>query len=341
MTYSTYTAIDFALDENFRRWVKYDSPEDEQFWADFLENHPLQQATIAEARAMVLRLRVNPEHVSAESMNRMWAVIQQEAKATQPVEDQYGKIIPFWRSAGLRWAAVLGGLVLLGSLLYRQFAEPTEIAYHTTFGKTQLVTLPDGSTVRLNGNSTLTVANNWTDGTDREVRLDGEGFFHVSKQRSATGQPIKFRVRTTDLAIEVLGTQFNVNHRHRKTEVVLTEGRVQVSTPDQPASPTVMKPGEMVSYSGESKAIQKTQVDEKLYTSWQDNLLVFQNKPVGEIITLLTDNYGLQVDCLNQDVLNRRFSGSVPTDSVAQIFTKLEKLYGITVRQDGSRYVLE
>lgn len=354
MHYTTYSAVDFALDEQFRRWVISPTHEQEAYWQSFLEKHPEQQAVIDEARALVSRVRVNVETAAPETLQRMWATIQQAPPTDYVPGEADTPVIPladparriWWQSAAVRVAAGLAGLLLLGGLLYRQLRPADLIQYQTAFGKTQSVTLPDGSVVRLNGNSKLTVAPDWHEQETRSVTLDGEAFFSVKKQQTVGGQPVKFRVQTPDLTVEVLGTQFNVSHRRDQTEVVLREGRVQISeTQRSPspvnAQPTLMQPGERVTYSARSHRLEKQAVDTRLFTSWQDNLLIFKDTPVATIAQRLQDSYGLRIDIRAAGLGQRKFSGSIPTNSVPLFFDKLEKLYGVTVRQEAGQYVID
>lgn len=349
MPYETFSAIDFALDERFRHWVKSPTPETSDFWAAFVTQHPHKRDTIMEARLLVSRLTVNVETASPEQLQQLWSRIQRE---TQPsaadVQADRTRVVSLWRNwdAPMRRAAVWAGVLLLAGLAYYQFGYDPATRYETAYGQTKTVILPDGSAVTLNGHSVLTLPGDWDEQVNREVTLTGEAFFAVAKQKTANGQPVKFRVRTTGLHIDVLGTRFNVNHRRNKTEVVLQEGRVQVSgdeaANDPVASrPTLMLPGEMLTYSETSHRLTKATVDPQTVISWQDKLLIFTDKPVGEIVQRLSDSYGIQIDFRNQEVAGKHFSGSVPTDSVDVFFKKLEKLYGVNVRQSGGRYIIE
>lgn len=349
MPYETSSAIDFALDERFRRWVKSPTPETSDFWATFVAQHPHQRDTILEARLLVSRLTVNVEIASPEQLQLLWNRIRSETQpdAANRLADR-PRVVPLWRygAAPMRRAAVWVGLLLLAGLAWYQFGYDPATRYQTAYGETKTVTLPDGSVVTLNGHSALTLQGGWNEEDNREVILTGEAFFAVTKRKTVDGQPVKFRVRTTGLRIDVLGTRFNVNHRRNKTEVVLQEGQVQVSgdevTSDPATSrPTVMLPGDMLTYSETSHRLTKAAVDPVAIISWQDKLLIFKDKPVAEIGQVLSDSYGIQIDFRNQEVARKRFSGSIPTDSVGIFFKKLEKLYGVSVRQSGGRYIIE
>src|SRR5699024_6685187 len=66
--------------------------------------------------------------------------------------------------------------------------------------------LPDGSKVILNSNSSIS----YTDGfakDKRELTLQGEGFFQVTKDPARP-----FTVHTGNIATTALGTSFNVRH---------------------------------------------------------------------------------------------------------------------------------
>jgi len=197
------------------------------------------------------------------------------------------------------------------------------------------VTLPDQSVVMLNGNSSLRYSKDWTANTDRDVWLEGEGFFTVKH----TANHNRFTVHTPDeLTIQVLGTQFNVTNRNGKTDVVLQEGSVRLEDKN---SSYLMKPNEMVHYTEHQQAFvaEKVAVPEKV--SWKTNLLIYSNETVGSIVDQLSDSYGWKVEFENAGVRDEIFNGSIPTDSIEVFFEKIEKLYGVTVeKQDDEEYVI-
>lgn len=346
MPYETFTPVDFALDERFRQWVRNPTIETIAFWEDFLNQHPQQRTGVAEARQLVAGLKVNVTPATPEQLAKLWSRIRAETNADSRPAKQSGRVLSLWTSVPLlRRAAVWSGLLLLAGLVWYRFGPDQTIRYETAYGETRTVSLPDGSVVTLNGHSTLTVAVRWQQAEDREVTLHGEAFFAVAKQKAADGHYVKFRVSTPGLRIDVLGTRFNVNHRRQTTEVVLQEGRVQVLA-DNPsdrgsARPALMKPGQMLTYSEITHQITKAPVDAAAVVAWQKRLLIFSNRPVADIIQTITDNYGIDVKINSPTLAQRRFSGSFPADSVDVFFEKLEKLYGVTVRETNRRYIID
>ena len=109
---------------------------------------------------------------------------------------------------------------------------------------TSQVTLPDGTLVRLNANSSLTYQQNF--GQDnRKVKLSGEGYFEVKKNTEK-----KFIVNTGYIDVTVLGTKFNLYAYEDKDiiEMALVEGHVNVSTSQPPYQTICVKPNEKVTY---------------------------------------------------------------------------------------------
>ncbi|MBC8083762.1 MAG: FecR domain-containing protein, partial [Hymenobacter sp.] len=123
----------------------------------------------------------------------------------------------------LKVAAVLVPLLLLGAVLWQRLRVVPELRYATSIGEYREVVLPDRSHVWLRPRSELRCAA--TFGATRTVRLRGEAFFDVTKDRAHP-----FVVRTAAVAVRVLGTSFNVKAYPKlpATTVLVRTGRVQV-----------------------------------------------------------------------------------------------------------------
>lgn len=91
------------------------------------------------------------------------------------------------------------------------------------YGESVTLVLPDGSTVKLNSGSVLKFSKLFGS-ENRELELDGEGYFDVRKSEQV------FRVVTSDVNIEVLGTRFNVSayNTDRLVTASLFEGRIKL-----------------------------------------------------------------------------------------------------------------
>jgi ferric-dicitrate binding protein FerR (iron transport regulator) len=96
----------------------------------------------------------------------------------------------------------------------------------TANGETYGVRLPDGSEVWLNAASSLTYSASLIKEGRRSVRLNGEAYFEVAKDKAHP-----FIVETAGQQVEVLGTHFDINSYADEPGVATTllEGSVKVS----------------------------------------------------------------------------------------------------------------
>ncbi len=244
-----------------------------------------------------------------------------------------------------RMAAAFIGLLLLAGLYYRLFMYQDIITFSTGYGQTASRTLPDGSVVTLNGNSTLNYPATWEDGQAREVSLQGEAFFTVVHTNSHQ----KFIVATNDqLHVEVLGTEFNVNTRKAGTRVVLSSGSVRLHLPIvhsasgklDKGEEVLMKPGHLVEFSKEKNSYVKKEVDPKIYTSWKEEKLIFDNSTLQEIIGILEETYGLEVVVPDKSLLQERFTGAVPNESAEILLISLSKSFNLKITRTTSKVTI-
>jgi ferric-dicitrate binding protein FerR (iron transport regulator) len=221
----------------------------------------------------------------------------------------------------------VAGIFLLSSGYWLYTHRQT--THSTQYGKTASLTLPDGSRVVLNGNSRLRYAANWDNQRTREVWLEGEGFFDITKQTSQ--DPLHkdyahFVVHTADLDVQVLGTRFNVSERKAKTQVVLSSGKVKLGINARPhSSPLLMEPGESVEFIHRDEQVVRRKVDPNAYSSWQNSELVFKNTPLFEVADIIESTYGMAMVFQNISQRNRRLTGNIRTDDIDKILKALSR----------------
>lgn len=204
----------------------------------------------------------------------------------------------------------------------------------TKYGERITITLPDESSVVLNGNSKLRYANNWSDDQVREVWIDGEGFFAVQHTKNHQ----KFIVHTREgLSVEVLGTKFNVKTRESGSEVLLTEGKVKLNVDNKAASAVYLSPGELATVK-EKKLSKRVVKEDTQYTSWVKSKLVFDKTPLQELAQILRETYGLQVSFQDAELKERQLSGEISSATADDILFAIAETFNIkvTTMDDGS-----
>lgn len=137
--------------------------------------------------------------------------------------------VPLPRRRGPRWTWIAGSLAAAAALTLAVFtlaptSEPSPLLGHrvaTPIGGFERLALPDGSVVRLNTASEVTV--DFTTGERRITLTRGEASFDVAKDASRP-----FVVRVGEVEVRAVGTAFNVRRQDHAIEVLVTHGLVRL-----------------------------------------------------------------------------------------------------------------
>lgn len=222
---------------------------------------------------------------------------------------------------GEQKAIAMADRQFLDSTYYYQIAASTanSTQVNTSKGAVTKVMLPDGTKVTLNAASKLFLESGFDqgNGTERVVRLEGEGYFEV------TSIPNKqFVVKTNDQAIRVLGTKFNVKSlNNNETQTTLYEGKIVLETAN---ANFVMQPNQVVSNVEAKLEILTKDVEQT--KDWRNLHFSFDQDLVENVITLLADRYNLHVN-LESNIPAQRISGQLGKDltlkQIAQVMSNL------------------
>jgi len=125
----------------------------------------------------------------------------------------------------------------------------------TSNGEAYMVILPDGSKVWLNAGSILRYPVSFRHSSTRNVRLDGEAYFEIAKDKSHP-----FLVASRSQEIKVLGTHFNINSYANESSVTTTliEGSIELTTG---RTKHVLTPGQQAINTADSVQVSKANVE--------------------------------------------------------------------------------
>ena len=202
----------------------------------------------------------------------------------------------------------------------------------TAPGQRAQVELSDGTRVRLNVGSTLTLPVAFT-AAAREVHLDGEAFFEVAPD---AGRP--FLVSAGGATVRVVGTAFNVAAYGEPTEVVVAEGRVALRTSGQPAeADVVLGPGELGRLTGNPSPIAKEVVDVRRYLAWTEGRLVFEDASFAEVAVRLERWYDLDVGWAGDLAAVDKLNASFRDEPLSEILNVVAVSLGLEYQRDGRK----
>jgi transmembrane sensor len=319
--YTHFNTSDFVQDEHFQRWVLHNDESAEKFWREWIRLNPSKEKEIVEAKNILKSLSFKKFSLKDSEFKDLWEKIQQYEADPIEISSKNVPVKLFYKIA----ASLILGAALAFS--FWKISSPQYVEYHTAYGETKTISLPDSSTVILNSNSTLKFAENWQTNDTRELWLDGEGYFSVLHK--VNHQP--FRVYTeAGMSVEVLGTTFNVYHRTDETKVVLNTGKIKLHLPSQSATDNiVMEPGEFVEY--KQNTFSKRVVNPATYTAWTEKKLILDHTSLREMVAMLKDNYGIEVSVSSDSLLNQTVSGSMPIADVHSLIMQIAQTFELKV----------
>lgn len=336
MKYPDFTIEDFVADPFFQQWVLAPDEMADAFWTNWQAKHPHKQPEVEQAAQLIREMRFKTAIPSEQDFQQVWQeIISNRTTGHYKVKPSSVARYQWYVAASVLLLGLTLSLWWLGPL-----ANPLLVVYQTAYGEKQEITLPDGSTVVLGANSQLHHRRDWAADEPRTVTLQGEAYFSVTHQ--ANNQ--KFIVQSAEVAIEVLGTRFNVNNRHGENQILLEEGSIrldvsQVTTEEAlPASSIMMKPGEVVEIS--SARIAKKAVDTAPYVSWTQDTLIFRQAPLREVIRAIEDHYGYTVTAQGVAVDELRFTAELHTTELDMILRYLSEVFNLTIKKEDHEIIL-
>lgn len=224
-------------------------------------------------------------------------------------------------------AAVLLLTISLTSVIlyyqnYRENIANEKLGYlevKTAYGMQTNFSLPDGTEVWLNSGSTLRYPKSFSNKETRNIELHGEGFFKVTKDPT---QP--FIVKTSEIDIRVLGTEFNVTayDDFKSLTVALEEGKVSIlkNVAGKSKELLVLNPNEIIEYNKEENRFYHTQENSlDKYTAWKKGIIMFDNDPTETVIHKLEKWYNVEIRLADNMLLKYKFTATFENESLDQI----------------------
>ncbi|PUZ29392.1 hypothetical protein DCC81_08070 [Chitinophaga parva] len=161
-----------------------------------------------------------------------------------------------------------------------------ETIVYTRAGESKLLRMPDGSRIHLNENSILTYTNRFTTGHSREIALQGEAFFEVTKDADHP-----FIVRAGNAAVTVLGTSFNVSENKGDTAVMVAVKEGLIALQGVRTARLLLSAGKAALVPREGPLIEYTHANVDNFLSWMDGDLHFESTPLKEVVLELQQIY--------------------------------------------------
>ena len=248
-------------------------------------------------------------------------------------------------------AAIAASLFCLGILVYYYYGGDLQpefqqspvaverqapVFHETVVGETDVVSLDDGSIVKLNTATRIQVD---ISETRRNVTLlEGEAYFEVARNEDTP-----FVVNAGKTVIQALGTAFSVYKLADQIEVTVTEGLVQVKHDSEAGQissewrlePVLLRAGQLLQVNRpggqEIQEIETAEVARRLL--WQQKMLAFDGNTLQQVIDEFSRYTSFNLIISDAETASIRVGGYFRSDDIAGLLTSLEENFAISVKQ--------
>lgn len=304
------------------------TPEELNSVSEWIASDPAHAATLFEiesVHSLKNELRFSGKKETGQAYRRLAAQIKEKDTPPRRLKKMFR---PHW----FGYAAAILLLAMLSINLYRLGGYDTSELniIEVPDGQRVSVILSDGTRVWLNSRSKLAYPSRFSGGK-RTVKLEGEGFFEVTRNEKAA-----FTVQSDLLEVKVLGTKFNMKaYPGEISRVTLAEGKVEVMTNDGTGKTTLL-PNEQVAYSAGKKLSLMRAVNTELVKSWTMGKIAYTDKTLNEIAADLERRFGISIAIsdpeLASEIFTCHFGQSTTAEEVLNLLKRTRKL---DYRYDG------
>lgn len=283
-----------------------------------------------------------------EALQTLWSEAYNQARTEKQIRQSYEllrksagipsvqrkrKIRPIhiWQAAAAVFFVLAASSIYLATI--GKDVEENLIQQYIPTAEMRTLTLPDGSKVQLNSQSTLLYPQNFT-GKNRSVYLIGEANFKVKPNKEHP-----FIVKSNDFQVTALGTEFNVSAypESQLLTATLISGSVRVEY-NNLTSQVVLHPNEQLAYHKQSKTHSLVCPDMKDVTAWQRGELILREMTLKEIITVLERKYPYtfeySLNSLKSDRFSFRFKDQAPLSEVMDIIVNVVGQMNYKIEKD-------
>lgn len=311
------------------------SRDDERCLFDFIQSNESNRAQFKQWEKEWLQLKQEDVEVLNEWKRLQCKIRTQEAII--PMLPAQRKL-SIWRKVAAVAAVIL--LFIIGGYgvweIKPYLLPETYVAFEAPYGEKSKMVLSDGTVVWLNAGSTLKYSNRFN-AANREVELDGEAYFEVTKHNGAT-----FIVKTGSYDVRVKGTKFNVTAYSDDSFVTTTllEGAVDLLYKGQAIG---MSPGESVRLDRVSNKFTRNKVNAVQAKAWSENRIEYDAITLKELVTRLSRQYNVNITLESGKNESKEFRVSIRNgETIGEVLNAISEIIPIKIeRKENDIYIKE
>lgn len=227
---------------------------------------------------------------------------------------------------------IAASLILVGfiGLMAGKWLLNSNNTIQTAAGEQKEITLPDGSKVWLNENSSLAYASDFEN--NRDIQLTGEAFFEVKRDEQHP-----FVITSSRTITKVLGTSFSVIDyaNGEQAQLIVKTGKVSYKS--------VQSNKELIVLAGESAHLEngEPQMDASFQINelaWKDKRLVFADMTLKEMVPVLEKYFKIRVVIEQESILSCHFTGEFEQPKLDEVLNMLARTLQLEWKKTDNTY---
>ncbi|MSU51257.1 MAG: hypothetical protein EXS37_19585 [Opitutus sp.] len=308
------------------------------------------------AEAFAAWRAADPRHEAAVAeTERAMEILAEMPAVRAPLEARIAAtarpVAPVVRWGGFRrpvWAAGLAAALALTAggwwLVPDRATEPQR--YVTAAARQQQIALKDGSVMNLNVSSEVSVR--LTPNERRVTLAIGEAHFEVAHD---TARP--FIVTAAGVSVRAVGTAFSVRVGDLGVEVLVTEGKVEVTrdsgSAGATAAPIAIAPSQLVAGQraliAREGAVASAPIERvspeglNMAIRWHSQVMTFSDLPLREAVVLFNRRNETQLMLVDEKLGDQKIGGTFAADQVEAFVRLLEKDGDVVAERRGEREI--
>jgi transmembrane sensor len=235
--------------------------------------------------------------------------------------------------------AVVAAVLVGGAAVIALWVAGTELPgqpqlYGTKHGEQQAWQLRDGSSLRLNSDSAVTVR---FSGQERLVDVTrGQAYFHVARDSAR-----RFRVTVAGASVVAVGTEFDVDRRGESAVVTLIEGQVAVLAAGvstaiagaTTAGAVLMRQGQQLRLQSGAVVSLTRAANISATTAWLNHQIVSERRSLGEVVEEFNRYASVPIEIADPALRGLQISGVFDAYDTDSFVSFLQSMDGLRVER--------
>lgn len=214
----------------------------------------------------------------------------------------------------MKIAATVAILAVLSVTVYLYNPSPSLIQVASLNEKIN-VTFPDGSVGILNANSSFSYPERF--GDERNVSFTGEAYFDIKK----SNKPFIIDVNGVD--VRVLGTAFNLITSENEVKLYVDRGLVAF---EKEGKQTQVPAGREAIFNRATASVEVMESPSKNIMSWRNGIFNFNNTPLREALSELSEYYDVEFELSSDDLHQCRVSATFNKQPLSEVLKTISSI---------------